>query len=335
MSINKYIKEKENIDITYQMFKDKNDINIKEELFLNNKNKQNIFKSKPFKLSIALTILLLVLTLTVIGINHINKPKYQEYNFTEEEWGYINLGPSILEAYRNIYNLSDALTKDQYISYSYVTTTFSHYIAGYYDSSKLNESNKLEYITWYMFKNNDIPYMIREGKLVYLIQCDQEYYHKDIITNIEINKTRYRYSKCSYNIDSDNNKINNIKRIRFNDVNEETIKCIGRINSEKELEKFNEGMNLSLLLVFWDSTTIDKHYLENQDYYNIIIMDNNKYVLMDILEEEHNKLLIEQLLLIEQGEVEIEKTYNSNSYKVKRKLYLLEDIISLTINYLK
>ena len=333
MSYKLYVKDESTKDESYDLFIKKNNINFNED-FTKKSITRKIFKSKPFKLSIALTILLLVLTLTVIGVNHINESKYQEYNFTEEEWGYINLGPSILEAYRNIYNLSDALTKDQYISYSYVTTTFSHYIAGYYDSSKLNESNKLEYITWYMFKNNDIPYMIRECKLVYLIQCDQEYYHKDIITNIEINKTRDRYSKCSYNIDS-NNKINNIKRIRFNDVNEETIKCIGRVNSEKELEKFNEGMNLSLLLVFWDSTTIDKHYLENQDYYNIIIMDNNKYVLMDILEEEHNKLLIEQLLLIEQGEVEIEKTYNSDSYKVKRKLYLLEDIISLTINYLK
>ena len=29
MSINKYMKEKENIDITYQMFKDKNNINMK------------------------------------------------------------------------------------------------------------------------------------------------------------------------------------------------------------------------------------------------------------------------------------------------------------------
>ncbi len=75
MSINKYIKEKENIDITYQMFKDKNDINIKEELFLNNKNKQNIFKPKPFKLSIALTILLLILTLTVIVVKDVRERK--------------------------------------------------------------------------------------------------------------------------------------------------------------------------------------------------------------------------------------------------------------------
>ena len=78
MSINKYIKEKENIDITYQMFKDKNDINIKEELASNNKIKQNIFKSRPFKISLALTILVLVMSLSMTNIKYIRERRIFE-----------------------------------------------------------------------------------------------------------------------------------------------------------------------------------------------------------------------------------------------------------------
>ena len=73
------INDKVNYHSNFEEIKDKININI------NNKQNKTILKSKPFKLSIALTILLLIISMTIIRVNYINKPKYQEYHFTEEE----------------------------------------------------------------------------------------------------------------------------------------------------------------------------------------------------------------------------------------------------------
>lgn len=83
MSINKYIKEREKVDVTYQMFKERNKINIDNELKEKNEiKKKSIFKSKPFKLSISLTILIII-SITIVGINNIDN-KYDHYQLYEK-----------------------------------------------------------------------------------------------------------------------------------------------------------------------------------------------------------------------------------------------------------
>ena len=334
MSLNKFIKENESNKQTYQKFKEKNNIDFndeKNEIYLN--KRKNIFKSKPFKLSITLTILSLVISLSIFTINYINKPKYQEYHFTQEEIFFMQFGSNGINSWRYIYNLSDAITNHKEISYAYVTTTFGYYIVGYYDSDKKFSMTKLADVTWYMFSSDDIPYNIKNQKVCIVIQCDKEYYHKDVITNMEINKTKDRYSKCSYEIDMENNKVSNVKKLRYNNVNQENLALINRIDEEKDLERFNVGINSTLMFVFFTPVgTVDSTYYENEDFYNIIVKDNKRYVVMRIWEEENNKQLCDQLLKIKEGEMEIEKVYNGGIVKETRDLYLLENLMEVIQN---
>ena len=153
------------------------------------------------------------------------------------------------------------------------------------------------------------------------------------ITNMEINKTKERYSKCTYEIDMENNKVSNVKKLKYNNVNQEYLALINRIDEEKDLERFNYGINSTLMFVFFTPVcATDSTYYENKDFYNIIVKDNKRYVVMRIWEEENNKQLCDQLLKIKEGEMEIEKEYNGGIVKETRDLYLLENLMEVIQN---
>jgi len=220
MSINKYIKEKENNDITYQMFKDKNNINIKNELVLNNKKNQNIFKSKPFKISIVLTILLLVISLSIININNIK----QERIFKEDVSNILKLnmneeaekgdkGPPETFSWIIDWVIDDS--KIYYDVESYRETTFysveidinNSYIMCGYISKLLAEGYKdvdddYDYISnlvWVRYdsiqdvKMNVEDLIITRAYFVYDILIKE-----DIINNIKYNKKCKYYSEIMF-----------------------------------------------------------------------------------------------------------------------------------------
>ena len=87
-----------------------------------------------------------------------------------------------------------------------------------------------------------------------------------------------------------------------------------------------------MFVFFTPVCTTDSTYYENEDFYNIIVKDNKRYVVMRIWEEENNKQLCDQLLKIKEGEMEIEKVYNGGIVKETRDLYLLENLMEVIQN---
>lgn len=355
MSINKYIKEKENIDITYQMFKDKNNINIKEELASNNKIKQNIFKSKPFKLSIALTILLLVVTLTVIGVNHINKPKYQEYNFTEEEIMYMNwLGASENHPW---VNEDTCYYRDLFLEHccSLYKGKISnqYYIVGYLShDDKLNNHTtheKFNAATWYIFNNKTAPYKINKEKEAWLVIKYLEItYTEDITTGYQFEEDliEINYLGCNFRIDEKNNVIE-YEEIEYqcSQINDIFLRKHGfdKVYNEKDLEKVKENIEdpfqkLTRYMIFSGSVFHDSREAINDEFYNLIAVNEIIYMQVDLYEVENGEKkelnhikrwgeLGEQLTQIKEGEIV------SEDGRYIMGLYPLDEVRNLVLKF--
>ena len=194
MSLDKYIKEKKEINYTYQKFKEKNHLDFEnEKIDVYNKKNNLIFKSKPFKLSIALTILLLIISMTIIGINYINKPKYQEYHFTEEELANFQfLGASDGHNYSPI--IDSCHYRGQFESCCSLyrgKITNEYYIVGYLDEDKLNDKifeDRCKETTWYVFNEKNAPYRIKNKISWLTIKYLEITYTVDLSTGYKFKK---------------------------------------------------------------------------------------------------------------------------------------------------
>ena len=350
MSLDKYIKEKKEINYTYQKFKEKNHLDFEnEKIDVYNKKNNLIFKSKPFKLSIALTILLLIISMTIIGVNYINKPKYQEYHFTEEELANFQfLGASDGHNYSPI--IDSCHYRGQFESCCSLyrgKITNEYYIVGYLDEDKLNDKifdDRCKETTWYVFNEKNAPYRIKNKISWLTIKYLEITYTEDLSTGYKFKKPliEKNYLLCVQDINEDENIIYYQEReYTCADINDEFINRHGysKMKNEEDEKEVNSYINgpVNTFIRYANFRYSNIRMSINRDYFNLITINDKTYMQVDLYEinngekQELNYIkkwgeFGEQLTKTKKGEIV------SEDGKYIMGLYPLEEVVKLVQN---
>ena len=328
MSYKYYIKDENNKDESYKRFIQKNNINFNNDF--SNEKSYKPYKPKHFKLSIGLTMLLLIISLSIVGVNYINKPKYQEYHFTEQEIEYMKyLGGSGVNSwigdncyYRNLFIEPCCSLYKGKISSQY-------YIVGYLSyNDKMNNptaKGKFKATTWYIFKDKTAPYRVDKEKEAWVVIKYLEIaYSEDLSTGYQFDEDliEINYLYCDFQIDEEKNTIEYQEiEYRCTQINEIFLRKHGesKVYNEKDLELVRKNINAPYKIydryITASGTPFhDSREAVNHEFYNLTIIDDKHYMQIDLYEikngEKHElghikrwEELGEQLTEIKAGEI--------------------------------
>lgn len=222
MKLNEYINNKDNINKKYKNFINNKDIDFQRDLQQHD-NKIYIFKSKPFKISLALTILLLVISLSMINIKYIREKRIFEediLNIVELSKGLgdsdILGGIPPLGAFFEYFKYENV---KPITFYSIEINVMEYYVIGGYIEEGDIDSERGEdddwdvdwnVVTWVKYNNKDIiKEKINEKSLFIEYYIYDVLIKKDLLNNINYNK-KYKYYSLKSNF-NDQSRNRNIK----------------------------------------------------------------------------------------------------------------------------
>ena len=269
------------------------------------------------------------MSLSIAGINYINKPKYQEYHFSDEDTIYMNwLGAT---GGSQMMNTDTCFYRDFFLepccSLYKGKISNQYYIVGYLSyEDKLNNptiQKKFKEATWYIFKDKTAPYRVDKEKEAWLVIKYLEItYTEDLSTGYKFDEDliEINYLYCDFQINEENNMIE-YEAIEYqcSQINDIFLRKHGynKVYNKNDLDSvkkiiespFNKLIRYLIFIGFHDSREAI-----NDEFYNLTIIDDKLYMQIDLYEikngEKHElghikrwEELGEQLTEIKAGEI--------------------------------